>query len=395
MGGDVILLSENTEILYMGTEQKPNALNPETPPIYPASAYIIDDTQDYEFAYNGGKYFYNRTANPNRDGLGEAISYLENGQSTLICSSGMAAISTTLFSLLKSGDHAIFSKDIYGETIELISMLRNFGIDITTADFTDINALKTLFKANTKLVYTEIIANPLTQVVDIEKISSLAHQHNCLTVVDSTFTTPFVIKPINFGADIVIHSLTKFFGGHSDVTGGSITSSKEIINKIKHSYLLLGAVLDANSSWLIQRSVKTLDLRMKAQLNNACLLAKALKNIPSVKEVYFPGLEEHPQHKLAKKIFSNGYGTMISFRVEDNRDKVDRFMHSLKTVKYLGTLGGIRTTIAHPVSAFRGEFTNEELYNMGLTEGLIRISTGAEDINDLIADFTQALEVFG
>ena len=170
MGGDVILLSENTEILYMGTEQKPNALNPETPPIYPASAYIISDTKDYEFANNGGKYFYNRTANPNRDGLGEAISYLENGQSTLICSSGMAAISTTLFSLLKSGDHAIFSKDIYGETIELISMLRNYGIDITTADFTDINALKTLFKANTKLVYTEIIANPLTQVVDIEEI---------------------------------------------------------------------------------------------------------------------------------------------------------------------------------------------------------------------------------
>lgn len=388
------LFNENTEILYRGMQARTNAVNPETAPIYPSTAYIIEDTTDYAFANNGGKYFYNRTGNPNRDGLAEAVSYLENGEKTLICSSGMGAISTTLLSLLNSGDHAVFSKDIYAETIELIELLKSHGIEITMADFTDLSSVKDSIHSNTKVFYTEIIANPLTQVVDIEQIALTAHKSGILVVVDSTFTTPFVIKPLNFGADIVVHSLTKFFGGHSDATGGSITASNEIIKHIRRTYLLLGAVLDANTAWLFQRSIKTMSLRMKAQLANSSLLAKALEENPNVRHVYHPSLISHPQHNLAERIFTNGYGTMISFRVEDDRAKVDEFMHRLKIVKYLGTLGGIKTSIAHPASAFRNEFTPDELIKMGLYEGLIRISTGAEDINDLINDFSQALEVF-
>ncbi len=387
-------MKESTEILYKGTEDREGALHPETPPIYPSSAYIIEDTRDYDFANNGGKYFYNRTANPNRDGLAEAISFLENGEDTLICSSGMGAISTTLFGLLKSGDHAVFNKNIYGETIELIEILKGLGIKVTLADFTDILEFENAMKDGATVVYTEIIANPLTLVVDIEKISKISHSYGAKVVVDSTFTTPFVIKPLDFGADVIIHSLTKFFGGHSDVTGGSITSNGAIIKKIRQTYLLLGAALDANSAWLLQRSIKTMGLRMKAQLDNATIVADALSKNPKIKCVYHPSLKNHPQHELADKIFSYGYGAMISFSVEDDREKVDEFIRRLKVIKYLGTLGGIRTTLAHPATAFRNEFTEEELRAMGIHEGLIRISTGAEDAGDLIADLNQALEVF-
>lgn len=388
------LLKQNTEILYKGTENREGALHPETPAIYPSSAYIIEDTRDYDFANSGGKYFYNRTANPNRDGLAEAISYLENGEDTLVCSSGMGAISTTLLGLLKCGDHAVFNKSIYGETIELIEILEGFGVHVSLVDFTNIEEFESAMKDGTKVVYTEIIANPLTLVVDIEKISKISHSFGAMVVVDSTFTTPFVMKPLDFGADIVIHSLTKFFGGHSDVTGGSITASNEIIKKMKQSYLLLGASLDANSAWLLQRSIKTMGLRMRAQLDNAVLVAEALSKNPHIQCVYHPSLENHPQHALASQIFSYGYGAMISFSVEDNREKVDEFIRRLKVIKYLGTLGGIRTTLAHPATAFRNEFTEEELRKMGIHEGLIRISTGAEDVGDLIEDLNQALEVF-
>lgn len=369
--------------------------NPEVAPIYHATAYCVKDTNDYNFANNGGKYFYNRTANPNRDCLGESISYLEHGEKTIVCSSGMAAISTTLLGLLKKGDHAVISKAIYGETIELIElMLEKYGIEVTFADFTNTDEIEKAIKKNTVLLYTEIIANPLTLIVDIEKVTEIAHRHNALIVVDSTFTTPFVIKPIDKGADIVIHSLTKYFGGHSDITGGSITTTKEMVKKLMPAYLLLGCCMDPNTAWLTSRSIKTMGMRVKKQNKNAEILANALSKNPKVKVVYHPSIVTHPQHELAKSIFTNGYGAMMSFRVEDDLNKVNEFMHRLKIVKYMGTLGGIRTTIAHPATAFRNEFTAKQLIQMGMHEGLIRISTGAEEVDDLIQDFNNALEVF-
>ena len=307
----------------------------------------------------------------------------------------MAAISTVLLSLLKSGDHILFSKAIYGETIEISEMmLKDFGIQMSFIDFTDSEAIEANIKENTKIFYTEVIANPLTDVVDLEKITEIAKKNRILTVVDSTFTTPFSIKPLTLGADIVIHSLTKYFGGHSDITGGSITASQEIIDIIQPKFRWLGCCMDPNSAWLTQRSIKTMSMRVNIQFSNAEKLAKVLLELPVIRMVYYPGLENHPQHELAKRVLNGKYGAMLSFRVEDNREKVDEFIHRLKLVKYLGTLGGIRTTIAHPATAFRKEFTQEQLEEMGMYEGLIRISTGVENIDDLIKDFTQALEVF-
>jgi methionine-gamma-lyase len=388
--------SIDTEILYRGAEMPGSAMRPEAPPICHSTAYIMADMDEYDYANGGnGGYFYSRTANPNRDSLAELISYLENGEMSLICSSGMAAITTALLTFSNCGDHIIASSGIYGETIELFSdMLSRFGVEITYVDISDEEAVKSAVRPNTKIFFTEIISNPLITVTDIEKVVEIAHSSGALVMVDSTFTTPLVIKPLDFGADIVIQSLTKFYNGHSDVTAGSVTASEELCKKMYPSQLRLGCCLDPNSSWLALRGVRTMGLRVGRQIENARLLAEALNAHPCVSRVNYPGLETHPQHELAKRIFSGGYGAMISFCVEDSREKVNDFMHRLKFVKYLGTLGGYRTSIAHPATAFRFDFTQEELTRMGMNEGLIRISVGIEDINDLIDDFSQALTVF-
>ena len=333
----------DTEVLYQGTTPQGIIRNPESPAIYPASAYILENREDYMFADKGGRYYYNRTANPNRDELGAAISFLEKGEKTLICSSGMAAISTVLLSLLKCGDHIVMSKAIYGETIELAEMiLPGFGIEVSFVDFTNLEEVKAAVRKNTKMFYTEIIANPLTLVTDLEAITAVAREKNILTVVDSTFTTPFVYRPLEHGADLVLHSMTKYFGGHSDITGGSLTASGALIDRIYPKYLLLGCCLDPVTSWMTLRSIKTMSM-------------------------------------------------MLSFRLEDDLEKVAKFMKSLKLICYLGTLGGIRTTFTHPRTAFINNFSAEELDRMGLAEGLIRISVGAEDSRDLIEDLLQAL----
>ncbi|MGE1061673.1 PLP-dependent aspartate aminotransferase family protein [Megasphaera paucivorans] len=387
--------SRETNILYVGSEPALPVERPETPPIYHSTANIIADMDDYDFASKGGKYYYCRTANPNRDSVAEIVSYLEHGEQSLVCASGMAAISTAILSLIKAGDNIIASRSIYGETIELFeNIVKKFNVTVTYADFTDVKSVQAAIQPNTKIVYTEIIANPLIEVTDIDAIVQAAHNANALVLVDSTFTTPFAIRPLEHGADIVIHSMTKYFGGHSDITAGCITGSHIVMKKIYADYLLFGGCLDPNSSWLMLRSIRTMEMRVMKQFENAKKIAEALQQDKHVRYVNYPTLSNHPQHELAMKLMPKGCGAMLSFRVEDSRDKVNAFMHRLKIVKYLGTLGGYRTTIAHPATAFRNDFSPEKLLEMGMEEGLIRISAGAEDSADLIADFKQALNVF-
>lgn len=384
-----------TEILYRGSTPKKEISDPDSPPLYFSTAYEAADMDDYDFANRGGKYFYNRTEAPNRDMLADTITYMENGGASLITSSGMAAISTVLLALLKAGDHILCSDRVYGETIELLNdVLPKFGVVVDFVDFTDIESVKAGVRPETKLFYTEIISNPLINVVDIDAVTALAKQNGTLTVVDSTFTTPFAIKPLEHGADIVIHSLTKFFGGHSDVTAGSITASEALIETLRHTYLLLGGCLDPYSAWLILRSIRTMQLRMEKQMENADRVAHTLAEDPRVRYVNYPSLSTHPQHELAERLLPNGCGPILSFRVQDDRKKVNAFIHRLEMIKYLGTLGGFRTSFAHPATAFRNEFTPEQLRKMGMEEGLIRISVGIENPEDIIRDIQNALNVF-
>lgn len=388
-------MKDQTKLLNFGIEYKRAMPTSEVMPIHNSTAYEINSISEYDDAVEGRSYYYQRSSNPNRDGLSEGISLLENGEDTLITSSGMAAISTCLLSLLETGDHIIFSKSIYGETIELSSMiLEKFGIEVDYVDFTDVSRIENAIKENTKLLYFEIITNPLIEIIDLSEVVKVAKKKNISTIVDSTFTTPFLINPLDYGVDIVIHSLTKFINGHSDVTGGSITSSKEIIDKISPKYLLFGSVMDGFSSYQVVRGLRTFGLRMEKHNSNARAFVELIKDHPAIKYINYPTAAGYRQKELAEKLFDGNYGPMVSIRVTDDLKLVDKFVKELKIVRYLGTLGGYRTSFAHPATAFRTEFTSDELVEMGLHEGLLRFSIGLEDMEDIAKDVMSALNVF-
>lgn len=395
-----IILHEETKLLYEGTNLHVDGVRPDAPPIYPATAYIMRDLQELSDQVVADGFVYNRCQNPNRFALGDMISALELGKHTLVCSSGMNAICVTMLSTLEKGDHVVANAALYGEVIDFLSnILPKYGIEVTFANFMDSDEVCKAIKPQTKMLYTEIIANPLTEVLDVKEIADIAHQHNALLVVDSTVTTPFVIRPLEFGADIVIHSLTKYFGGHSDLTAGSVTlNDDKVYQVIRNLYILMGCATDSVTSWLCMRSIRTMGMRVGRQLSNAEKLAESLSGCPYVRKVVHPSLESHPQHELAKRQFRKGYGALLSFYVKNDRytkrEQINEFLHRLEFVEYLTTLGGIKTTLSHPVSSSHYGVPEEIRLKMGITEGLIRVSVGIEDIDDLVADFYQALEVF-
>lgn len=388
-------LSRDTEILYRGAKIKGRADNPETQPIYLTTAFNVEDLDDLYALYDVKGYAYNRSKNPNRNALAELMTYLENGEDSIIFSSGMGAISTAMLALLKTGDHFISDRTLNGETIELFhNVLPRYGIEVSPVDFTDIDAIKQAVKPNTRLLYTETVSNPMITVVDIEAVAAIAHAIDAILVVDNTFTTSRVVKPLDMGAHISINSLTKYANGHSDAVAGSLTAAKGIVKKIHELQVLLGCTLDGFTAWLVQRGLRTMDLRVQKQLDNAEKLAKALDAHPNVIKVHHPSLENHPQHGLANRIFTNGYCGMLSFEMRDDREKINAFMRALNTAHYAMTLGGYRTTLSHPVSSSHKSIPEGERQKMGITSGLMRVSVGIEDPDDLIADFSNALAVF-
>lgn len=378
-----------------GAEVKGVLSTPEVLPIYLTTAFHggadLDELNDY---YAAKGYTYNRIRNPNRNALAELVTYLEGGEASMICSSGMGAITTTLLSLADAGDHILANSNLYGETLEILQIIKKYGIESTCVDFTDLDAVQKAVQPNTKIIYTEVISNPTMTVVDIEAVARIAHGCGAKLVVDNTFTTSTVIKPIEFGADVTINSLTKFMNGHSDIVGGSATASKDVIDKACKLQALLGCTLDPFSSYLCERSLRTLDVRMERQLKNAEGLAKALSEHRHVLKVNHPSLPGHPQHELAKSMFRSGYGAMLSFEMPEDREKINAFMRRLHIAKYAMTLGGYATTLSYPILSSHASVPRDIRLKMGITDGLMRVSVGLEDLQDLIADFTQALDVF-
>lgn len=287
-----IILHEETRLLYEGTDLHVDGVRPDSPPIYPATAYIMRDLQELSNQVDADGFVYNRCQNPDRFALGDMISNLELGKHTLVCSSGMNAICVTMLATLEKGDHVVANAALYGEVIDFISnILPKYGIEVTFANFLDTEEVHKAIKPQTKMLYTEIIANPLTEVIDVKEIANIAHQHNALLVVDSTVTTPFVIRPLEFGADIVLHSLTKYFGGHSDLTAGSVTlNDDKVYQTIRNLYILMGCATDSVTSWLCMRSIRTMGMRMDRQLSNAEKLAEGLSKCPNVRKVVHPSL---------------------------------------------------------------------------------------------------------
>lgn len=353
-------------------------------PIYQVSTYKQDDVGVHK------GFEYSRTGNPTRHALEELIKDLEGGKRGFAFGSGMAAI-TAVMMLFDSGDHVILTDDVYGGTYRVMSkVLNRLGIESTFVDTTDINQIEAALKPNTKALYVETPTNPLLKVTDIEAAAKWAKSKNLLFMVDNTFNTPYWQNPIELGADIVLHSATKYIGGHSDVVAGLVVVNDDKLGEDLHFVQnSTGGVLGPQDSWLLIRGIKTLGLRMEAHENNTKKIVEFLKEHPSVEKIYYPGLEDHPQHDIAKKQ-SGGFGGMVSFDVgsEQNADAL------LKKVKYFTlaeSLGAVESLISVPARMTHASIPADRRAELGITDGLVRISVGIEDAEDLIEDLKNAL----
>ena len=350
-------------------------------PIYPATTYDFRKTDTYPRYFN----------TPNQLALSRKISDLESAEDSILFGSGLGAVSSTMFSFLKSGDHVILHDSIYGGTINLVNTeFKKFNIDFSYIDINDVDLLKSTIKKNTRIIYFETPTNPLLQIVDISLISSVAKENNIISIIDNTFASPINQNPINFGIDLVIHSATKYLGGHSDILAGSVSGAKEHIEKIKKSGINYGANLSDYTVWLLERSIKTLSVRVNAQNQNALDLAKFLDESPQIKKVYYPGLKNHLSHEIASKQM-NGFGGMMSFEVTDKINSED-FVSDLKIISPTMSLAGVESSITSPSKTSHKKVDPQIRKKLGISDNLLRFSVGIEDIDDLMLDLDKSLK---
>ena len=373
-----------TKAIHVGQEPDPTTGATITP-IYQTSTY----TQEALGKHKG--YEYTRTGNPTRAALEEVLASLENGKHGLCFASGLAA-TTTVLCLLKAGDEIVAGDDLYGGTIRLFDrVFSNFNIKTKYADCRDPKNFESQISSNTKLIWLETPTNPMLKLCDINAVSKIAKSKNIILAVDNTFATPYFQKPLDLGADIVVHSTTKYIGGHSDVVGGAvITSNKDLFEKLKFYQNAIGGIPGPFDSWLVLRGVKTLAIRMKKHEENALQIAEFLEKNPKVKEVYYPGLKSNPQHDLAKKQMT-GFGGMVSFKVQGGKEAAKKVVESTKIFSLAESLGGVESLINFPFTMTHVGVPKEHKDRLGITEELIRLSVGIEDINDLISDLKQSL----
>lgn len=391
------MFSKETRALHEGSRIKGLGIKPAAVPLFATSAFSMDTLSEVMEVYAQKGYTYIRTNNPNRDTLSDAISCLEESEATVVTSSCMAAISSTLLTLLKPGDHLLCSRDVYGETLEVVrDILPGFHIEADLVDFTDLDQVRAHIRSNTRVVYCEVASNPCVYLADIPTIADIAHAAGAKLVVDNTFTTPILFCPLKHGADVSINSLTKFLNGHSDAVGGAASTSAELANAIGKTVRLFGSPCDPYDAWTIRRGLYTAELRIPRQASTAAKLAKALEDDLRVQRVFHPSLESHPQYTLGKQMFQNGESItgMLSFIVDEDMSKIDDFMSRLHLAKYAITLGGIHTTLSYPCRSSHSQVPDAERRAMGITPGMLRVSVGIESPEDLIADFLQALDAF-
>ena len=336
---------------------------------------------------------YSRTSNPTRDALQECLASLEGGRFGFAFASGMAATSTLML-LLQSGDHVVSTADVYGGTYRVFDkVFRRFGLEFSAVSTSDVNAVKAAMRPNTRLIWVETPTNPLLEITDIQKMSEVAKEHGALLCVDNTFMSPALQRPLDLGANLVLHSTTKYIGGHSDVVGGFVaTSCEEIAERIAFHQNSVGAVPGPWDSWLTLRGVKTLALRMKAHNENAQAIAKFLMDHPKVDSVLYPGLEEHPGHEVHKNQATGG-GGIISFRVKGGQEEACRVCQNTRYFFLAESLGGVESLIEHPAIMTHASVPKDQRDARGITENLIRISVGVEDLDDLREDLDQALSL--
>lgn len=373
----------------------PSVTRPLTAPIYQNSVFEIESLEQVDDIYEGRQdgFIYSRDANPNVSILERVVADLEDADDAIAFSSGMAAVGITLLALVESGDRVLAADALYGGTNLLLRQhLTRLGIEVDFVDATDLNAVERALKSDPKVLLIESITNPLLSIPDIRAIAELARERGATLVVDNTLATPVLMRPLELGADVVVHSATKSLGGHSDVTGGAAAARADIAMQIRESNRVWGSTPDPFAAWLTARGIRTLPLRVERSCRNAMTAVAFLSDHSKVSAVHYPGLPGHSQHKLARSMMPEGFGGMVSYELHGGGAAASKFVHALDMIRFAPSLGEARTTISHPAKTSHRSLTKDERAQSGISDGLIRMSCGLEAAQDIIADLERALD---
>ncbi len=388
--------SDQTKAVHAGLEHGPELSI--VPPIYQTSTFRFHSADHGARLFSGEEqgYIYTRLGNPTIEGLEKAVSVLENGYKSMACASGMAAIHTVLATFLNAGDHVVCSESVYGPTTTLLNtFFKRFNIEVSFVDSSNLELIKTALKPATKMIYIETPGNPTLAISDLTAIAGIARQVGALMVVDNTFSSPILQKPLDFGADVVLHSLTKFINGHADVVGGIVVArTEEHYLQMRKVLNLTGGVIDPFNAFLVHRGIKTLAIRMKTHCENARKIAAFLEDHPAIQSVSYPGLPSHPQHELAARQMKD-FGGMISFEVKGGLEAGKVVMDNVHLCQLAVSLGGVESLIQHPASMTHAGMKKELRVQAGISDGLVRLSVGIEDADEIIADLDLALNKTG
>ncbi|MBR4435613.1 MAG: methionine gamma-lyase [Clostridia bacterium] len=387
-----------TKQIHIGKIDIPG-IAPLATPIFQTSTFEFETTAQgaNRFALEEPGYIYTRLGNPNTTKIGQKLAALENAEAGMAMASGMGAVTTVLWTALKAGDHLLADDALYGCTFSYFTHgLTRYGVDVTLVDFSDLEQVEKAIRPNTKVFYFESPTNPNLKLIDIEAVSKLAHERcpEAKVIVDNTFATPYIQKPIDLGADVVIHSATKYLNGHGDVIAGMAAGKADFIQECTLFGLkdMTGAVLGPFEAYLIDRGLKTLDIRVQKHCDNAMKVAKFLESHPAVARVIYPGLESHPRHELAKRQMKNGFGGIITFELNTTRERSAEFVNSLELCTIAVSLGDAETLIEHPATMTHSTYTPEALEEAGIGESMLRLSVGLEDSEDIINDLRTQLD---
>lgn len=384
--------SLSTRAIHAGEPRKKYA-DSLTTPIIQTSTFTFSNSKAIEdYTKKGKEHFeYGRYGNPTAKIAEARLADLEGAEDCVVFTSGMSAITTTILSLVQSGDHIVITDDSYKKTLEFCrSYLKQFGIQCTIVPFGDYQVLEKAIKKNTRFIFSESPTNPYLNIFDLVKIKKIADRHNVLTLIDSTFSTPYNQRPIEFGIDIVLHSATKYLAGHNDILAGAVLGKTKLVENIRNLHKSMGGLIDPHCCYLLLRGLKTFPLRVQKQNESGLKVAQFLENHPRVKKVYYPFLESHRHYKIAREQMSGG-GGVVTFEIKGNLNTSKRFLDRLRLC-YIGpSLGGVETLITHPAMVSYYDYTRKQRYELGLTDTLFRLAVGIEDVEDIIADLDRAL----
>lgn len=384
----------NTRMIHNGDYENP--MGSATVPIYQTSTFIFENADHGARCFSGEEagYIYTRIGNPTINALETLVADLESGSAGIATSSGMAAVNTVYMSLLSKGDHIVSSAAVYGPSrVVLEQHWSRFGVESSFVDTSNVEEVRKAIRSNTKVLYIETPANPTMDITDLKACVEIAQQHGILVVVDNTFSSPYLQRPIEFGVDIVLHSMTKFLNGHADIVAGMIvTKDKALGAKLRSMMVTLGCNMDPHQAYMVIRGIRTLGIRIERAQQSAMKIARFLENHTKVEWVKYPGLESHPQHELAKSQM-DGFGSMISFGLKGGLEAGKILMNNVQVCLLAVSLGGVETLIQHPASMTHSKVSAAAKISAGITDGLVRFSVGIEDVDDIIQDLSQALDI--